>query len=588
MLVNRVRAINGECPFDFLIHNVKLVNVYNNTINTTDIGIVNDRIAYVGTKRPYQSAITELDGKGRFAFPGLIDSHMHLESSMMTPAHFAETVLRMGTTTVVADPHEIVNVMGITGLEAMLEATKNLPLRVIVMAPSTIPSLPGFEDSGFAVGSEQMDKMLNLPGIGGLGEVMDFNGVAAGEENIIGVIESAANRGAILDGHASALTGDRLQAFRAVGIDSDHTVPTGEKLLEELALGFTVQVQESMLSEEMVKAMNEAPVSNRICLVTDDVPLPRLMNDGHLNHVASKAISLGLDPVKAVKYTTINPAERMRLYDLGGIAPGMIADIQLVDDLSDWKPSTVIVGGKCVYNEGRLLISAESYEFPAAMRDSMNIKKPSMEDFEISCEGIGAKMGDIAEVNIIHQNGISVRTEKAKASLPVIEKNGKLVLDTENYCKMAVFNRYGKAQHGISLVDGLDKFNGAVAITYGHDCHNLVVFGKDSRDMLAAAERVIDNKGGIVSAGEGEVKVQIPLPIAGLLSEEEPEDLLKMLTEFLDSCMAMGFEHERPMSFFTTMALAVSPEIKCTDKGLLDVINKRFIPLIENITEGSI
>ncbi len=216
MLVNRVPAINGECPFDFLIHNVKLVNVYNNTINTTDIG--------------------------------------------------------------------------------------------------------------------------------GLGEVMDFNGVAAGEENIIGVIESAANRGAILDGHASALTGDRLQAFRAVGIDSDHTVPIGEKLLEELALGFTVQAQESMLSEEMVKAMNEASVRNRSCLVTDDVPLPRLMNDGHLNHVASKAISLGLDPVKAVKYTTINPAERMRLYALGGSKFRVMATM-VVQELNvnfDWGAASAI------------------------------------------------------------------------------------------------------------------------------------------------------------------------------------------------------------------------------------------------------
>lgn len=588
MLLNRVRAINGDCPFDFLIRNVKLVNVYNNTINTTDIGIVGDRIAYVGTKRPYHSALREMNGEGRFAFPGLIDSHMHLESSMLTPAHFSDTVLAMGTTTVVADPHEIANVMGMTGLEAMLNATKNLPLRVIVMAPSTIPSLPGFEDSGFAVGPEQMDKMLELPGIGGLGEVMDFNGVADGEENILAVVESAAKRGAILDGHASALTGERLQAFRAVGIDSDHTVSNPQKLNEELAMGFTVQVQESMLSEEMVKAMNEAPVQNRICLVTDDVPLPRLMNEGHLNYVASKAISLGLDPIKAIRYTTINPAERMRLYDLGGIAPGMIADIQLVDDIREWKPSTVICGGKCVYDEGKLKISSKSYEFPAAMRDSLNLKKPVCDDFEIFCQCFGAKCGDMAQVNIIHQNGVNLRTERVKATLPVTEKNGRPVLDTKNYCKMAVFNRYGKTQHGIALIDGLDKFNGAVAITYGHDCHNLVVFGKDSKDMLAAAEKVIESKGGIASAANGEVEVHIPLPIAGLLSEEKPDDLLGMLTKFLDSCKAMGFEHERPMSFFTVMSLAVSPEIKCTDKGLLDVLNKRFIPLIENITDGSL
>ena len=289
MLTDVVQAVRGKVPFDLLIENVQTVNVYNSSIAPGCIGVVGEHIVYVGPLEPDLQGRRVIDGRGRYALPGFVDCHMHLESSMLTPAHFARVALCCGTTTVAADPHEIGNVMGLEGVRALAEACRGLPLRAHIMAPSTIPSAPGFEDSGYTVGPGEVERLLDLPGVCGLGEVMDFNGVADGEAHILSVVESARRRHCILDGHASLLTGRRLQAFRAVGIDSDHTTNCAEKLREELALGFTVQVQESMLSEEMVRAMNEAPVQDRICLVTDDVPLPRLMRDGHLNHVVEKA-----------------------------------------------------------------------------------------------------------------------------------------------------------------------------------------------------------------------------------------------------------------------------------------------------------
>ncbi len=587
MIRNCVDAILGKRPFDLVIRDVRAVNVFDDTVTQADIGICGGRIAFVGKMEFTYQAEAEIDGAGRYALPGFIDSHMHLESSMLTPAHFAKAAVPWGTTTVAADPHEICNVLGIEGVGWLLEAAKDLPLRVLMMAPSTVPSAPGLEESGYAVGPREMEQLLDIPGIHGLGEVMDFNGVAAGEDHILSVVEAGARRGCILDGHASLLTGRRLQAFRAAGIDSDHTLGTAAKLKEELALGFTAQIQACVLNEELVWAMNTAPVQNRICLVTDDVSLPRLMREGHLNHVVERAIALGLDPMRAIRYATINPAERLRLYDLGAVAPGRVADIQLVEDLCHLKPSLVLYGGKKVYEDGKYLAEVPGAPLNGALRHSVRLSPLTEADFQITCPVPASFQGGKAVVNLIRQDGVSTRTQRAQAELPLGRAGEGLgILDTASYLCMAVFNRYGKPQRGLALLTGMESVRGAVALTYGHDCHNLAVFGSNGADMAAAANAVIDAQGGICAACAGKAKTLIPLPLAGLMSEEEPQALLGQLEAFLADCREMGFVHKDPMAFFTILPLAVSPQIKCTDKGLVDVANKRFLPLIEQIKEN--
>lgn len=582
MLTAVVQAVRGKAPLDLLIENVQIVNVFNSSVMPGCIGVVGERIVYVGERESNLHARRVIDGRGRYALPGFIDSHMHLESSMLTPAHFARVALSCGTTTVAADPHEIGNVMGLEGVRALTEVCRGLPLRALIMAPSTIPSAPGFEGSGYAVGPEEVDALLDLPGVYGLGEVMDFNGVAEGEEHILSVIERAGKRGCILDGHASLLTGRRLQAFRAVGIDSDHTTNCDDKLREELALGFTVQVQECMLSEDMVKAMNEVPVQDRICLVTDDVPLPRLMRDGHLNHVVERAIALGLDPVRAVRYTTINAAQRLRLYDVGGIAPGMAADIQLVEDLRHPHPDLVLCAGKPVVEEGRFLAKLPE-EIPQQLRDnSLRLDPVTEEDFKVAVPVPTGFPGGGGTANLIWQDGVSFRTKRVQASVRLEpERGGLAVARTEPWLKMAVFNRYGENRHGLGLIGGMDRVEGAAGLTYGHDCHNLTVFGGNDRDMTLAANALRETGGGLCAVRGGEVKILIPLPLAGLMCDTAPEELLGKLEAFLGECRDMGFAHANLLSFFTIMPLAVSPEIKCTDMGLLDVANKSFLPLIE-------
>ena len=586
MLKKLVDAIQGKIPFDLVIRNVRIVNVYQDMVLPGSIGIVDGRIAFTGIMDFPYMAKEEYDGHGQYALPGFVDSHMHLESSMLTPAYFSEIAVSCGTTTVAADPHEIGNVLGLEGVRALVALTRGLPLRVLMMAPSTIPSAPGFEGSGCEVGPEEAAALLDLPGMSGLGEVTDFNGVANGDARILSVIETAAERGCILDGHASVLTGRRLQAFRATGIDSDHTTSSAEKLLEELSLGFTVQIQECMLSEELVRAMNTVAIQNRICLVTDDVPLPRLMREGHLNHVVEKAISLGLDPLRAIRYASINPADRLRLYRVGAIDPGMTADIQLVADLLHPHPSAVICGGSFAFENGNFLLSSSRPQIPDTLYETVRCAAVKPEDFTPTLHVSPSFEGGTALVNVIHQDGVSMRTKRIQKLLPVLMKSGRPTLDTSSLFEMAVFNRYGKNQHGIAFLDGMEHVQGAVALTYGHDSHNVAVFGNGAADMAVAANAVIKTQGGICAARGGKVTTLIPLPLAGLLSEESPDILLSELDAFLADCEQMGFHHANLMSFFTIMPLAVSPEIKCTDMGLLDVVNKQFLPLIERIEEG--
>lgn len=587
MLQNIADTMLGKQEYDLVIQNVQIVNVYNDTIRKGEIGIVEGKIGEINYNENHLKGKKTIDGNNKYAIPGFIDSHMHLESSMLTPNHFAEIALSCGTTTVAADPHEIANVMGIKGVKSLVEACLDLPLNVYVFAPSTIPSLPGFESSGFDVTGKEMDEMLNLKGVIGLGEVMDFNAVSHGEKRMIDIIQAATNKGVLLDGHVASLTGKDLQIFRAMGIDSDHTLGTAEKLLEELSLGFTVQIQESKLNKELVKVMNDATVSNRICIVTDDVPLPRLMEHGHMNYVVERAIELGLDPVKAIRFATINGATRLRLYHTGAIAPGNDADIQLVDDLRHPKPEVVIKDGNIVYEDSKFKVEILAYIIPEDLKGSVNVKTVTTDDFKITVPVSKGFKGGTAIINTMKQDGSSIYTKLVQKEVNISEEHdGKAVVETSSYLKMAVFNRYGTYKHSLGIIDGMSNVQGAIAITYGHDAHNLTVYGGNDEDMAVAANAVIQSNGGICAVRNQKVLSLIPLPMAGLLSDLSIEDLYQEMKQLLLHAEEMGFVHQNLLTFLTLMTLAVSPEVKLSDLGLIDVINKKFLPLVASIKEN--
>lgn len=588
MLQKIADTMLGKHEYDLVIQNVQIVNVYNDTIRKGEIGIVEGKIGEISYNTNHLKGKKTIDGNNKYAIPGFIDSHMHLESSMLTPNHFAEIALSCGTTTVAADPHEIANVMGIKGVKSLVEACLDLPLNVYVFAPSTIPSLPGFESSGFDVTDKEMDEMLNLKGVIGLGEVMDFNAVSHGEKRMIDIIQAATDKGVLLDGHVAALTGKDLQIFRAMDIDSDHTLGTAEKLLEELSLGFTVQIQEGRLNKELVKAMNEATVSDRICIVTDDVPLPRLIEHGHMNYVVERAIELGLNPVKAIRFATINGATRLRLYHTGAIAPGNDADIQLVEDLRHPKPEVVIKDGNIVYEDNKFKVEIPAYIIPEDLKGSVNVKTVTTDDFKITVPVSKGFKGGTAIINTMKQDGSSIYTKLVQKEVNISEEHdGKAVVETSPYLKMAVFNRYGTYKHSLGIIDGMSNVQGAIAITYGHDAHNLTVYGGNDKDMVVAANAVIQSNGGICAVRNQKVLSLIPLPMAGLLSDLSIEDLYQEMKQLLLHAEEMGFVHQNLLTFLTLMTLAVSPDVKLSDLGLVDVINKKFLPLVVCVKENN-
>jgi adenine deaminase len=339
--------------------------------------------------------------------------------------------------------------------------------------------------------------------------------------------------------------------------------------------------------------MTELPIQNRGCLVTDDVPLPRLMHEGHLNYVARRAIALGLDPLKAIRFCTINPADRLRLYDTGALVPGRRAELMLVEDLRELRPSLVMTGGVPVWQEGvfsvRLPFGSGKDVWGAALRDSLRLERFSPADFEITCEVPPDFQGGRALVNLIGQDGVSLRTKREQREVPLnLISPGLAKPDTSGLLCMTVWNRYGEHRHGTALVGGMEEFSGALALTYGHDSHNLSVYGSDPDDMAAAANALLETHGGICAVQGRKVLALVPLPLAGLLSEKRPAELLKELDAFLEACNRMGFRRRDPLSLLTLLPLAVSMEIRCTDKGLLDVANRRFLPLVEKIEEGTI
>ena len=499
----------------------------------------------------------------------------------MAPARFAELVLACGTTTVAADPHEIANVCGAAGVRAMAEASANMPLHVLMMAPSTIPSAPGLERSGWSLGEKEMEELLDIPGVAGMGELMDFNAVAGGDERILGVVEAARRRGVILDGHVPALTGARLQAFRATGVDADHTDMSLPRAKEKLAAGFSIQIQHSFLSEDLIAYVDQFPLQDRIMLITDDVPFVELVEHGHLNANVRRAIALGLRPLRAIRYATINAAARLRLYDRGAVSPGYRADILLMKDLEKIEPDMVFSDGRLVAENGRCLVRMEKYKFPEEFYHSVHVLPLAAEDFALKAE-LPAGAAE-ALIHVLGCNEITTRTKNETRWIPV--RNGQL--DTAGLVKVGVIYRHGYGPEkapgkevSLGLLAGFPAFRGALATTYAHDSHNLTVYGTDEEDMARAANRLLEIGGGLCAVQDGEVLAEVPLPVAGVLTEGEADELQEQFGAFFRAVERLGLRHANPMMFLTLMTLAVSPEIKCTDIGLVDTLEKKFVPLV--------
>lgn len=496
--------------------------------------------------------------------PGFIDAHTHIESSMLTPSRYAEIALKYGTTGVVCDPHEIANVIGMEGIEYMINDAKYAPLKFFFTAPSCVPSTQ-FETNGATLDSSHVESLLKRDDFVALSEVMDYNGVINGDEDLIKKINIAKAYKKPIDGHAPLLSGEALQKYVQYGISTEHECCSKAEALEKKRLGMKIMIREGSESH-MLEEMINSPAD---FIITDDLKSDDLIN-GHINLRLRKAVDLGMDPFDAIKMVTINPAEHYNL-NCGSISPGKSADLVFIDNLEDFKVNRVIVNGNTIFKKQKILYKANP--LPLETTFNVNFKKP--EDFDVKAQDPNHKSAIVNVMNIVPN---TIITKKSNAKLTV-DKGVIIPSVYEDVLKVSVVERYGGNTISNAFISGFGIKNGAIASSVSHDSHNIIVVGTNSKFMAETTNKIIENKGGIVAMSNQE-ELDLALPIAGLMSDKPVNEVAKKSTQLNELVRKMGCPLESPFSTLSFMALAVVPELKITAKGLFDVNENKFIDLI--------
>lgn len=565
-----IKAAKGETKADLVIKNANIINVLTEEIYKADIAIVDDTI--VGISTEYKGK-QEIDVNGAYVAPSFIDGHVHLESSMLMPAEFAKMVVPSGTTTVISDPHEISNVMGLQGISFMREATKQLPLDVYMMLPSCVPATC-LETSGVDLNSYDLALLIDAPWVLGIAEMMNFPGVINCDEKVLSKIKLGIEKAKRIDGHAPHLSGRDLNAYVASGIHSDHECTNCEEAREKLRLGMYLMVREATGArdlEPLIPILKET--NTRKCIfVTDDRHPKHLAK--HISRMVKKAVRLGVKPIKAIQMASLNTAEYFNLNNLGAIAPGYKADLIVLDELETFVPKMVFKNGKLVAKDGEMIIDTTSFKTPE-LRGSVNIKYLYKENLEIKSKKEDAK---VKVINVIPKQLITKEThENAKI------ENGKVISDTENdILKIAVIERHKATGNiGLGLVKGFGLKSGAIASTVAHDSHNMIVVGTNDDDMYYAAVELVKSQGGKIIVENGKTLAHLKLPIAGLMSDMPYQQVQKQIAELENAAKSIGCTMNDPFMSMAFLSLSVIPEIKITDKGLIDVnkfeVTKLFV-----------
>ncbi|SFE56567.1 adenine deaminase [Paenibacillus catalpae] len=566
-LSKRIEVTAKRAAADLVIRNGKIVNVFTGSIMTGDIAVVDGMIAGIGE---YKDGQTVIDASGQWIIPGLIDGHVHIESSMLTPREFAKVVLQHGVTAVVTDPHEIANVMGREGIQYMLDQSEGLPLDIYVNLPSCVPSTP-FETSGAVLEAEELHPFFHHPKVLGLAEVMDFPALAAGSPGLITKLADAADHHAHIDGHAAGISREQLNLYMAAGIRTDHEAINAEEARQRLELGMYLMLREGTVAKDLEALLPAVtPQNSRRCLfVTDDKLIDDLLEEGSVNYSIRLAVSKGLDPVTAIQMATLNAAECFGLRHQGAIAPGYKADLVILDDLGSMSIRQVYKEGVCVFQNGELneaafpesiSPSSVSASTAAVIRNGMKPLKPDALHLPLQsdfCNVIGIIPNSLVTLHLQEQ----VQRDQEQRFLASVERD---------QLKLAVVERHHRTGHiGLAIVKGFGLRKGAIVSSVAHDSHNIICAGVSDKDMLTAIEHVVSMNGGLAVALDGRVLASLALPVGGLLSEQSYKEVYTEMQSLYETLRTIGAPDTfNPFLTLSFLALPVIPELKLTDKGL--------------------
>jgi adenine deaminase len=561
-----IAVARGEEPADLLLRNAQLVNVLSGEIHAADIAIYDGKVVGFGE----YSASQIVDLAGKLVCPGFMDAHVHLESSMVQPAEFARAVVPLGTTSVICDPHEIANVLGLDGVQYILDASEGLPLQVYVMVPSCVPATH-METAGAELTAADVAMLLGRDRVLGLAEMMNFPGVLYRVPEVLEKIKAAGDRP--VDGHAPGLSGLDLNAYVAAGIGSDHECTTLEEAREKLRRGMHILIREGTTARNLHALLPlVTPANARLChFCTDDRHPDTLLDadQGHLDDVVRKAIAWGLDPVTAIQMASINTAEYFQLRGVGAIAPGYRADMLVLDALETVQIAQVYAAGELVAEQGSMLASRA--DFPQVpLQPSVHVDLTAL-DFSIAAgDGPARVIGVIPE---------QVVTEELRLE-PTIEDGYAVSDPARDLLKIAVIERHHRTGNvGLGLVQGVGLKRGAIASSVAHDSHNLVVIGTSDDEMKAAIAAIAEMGGGQVVIADGEVQASCALPIAGLMSDQPLEAVAAQVESLTRASRELGCTLPDPLMTMSFLALAVIPSLKLTDLGLVDVGRFEIVPL---------
>ncbi len=557
---NLIAAAQGKVPCDLVLKNGKYVNVFSGEICTGDVAVSGGYV--VGMGEDYEGT-TVVDLNGAVVLPGYIDGHMHVESTQLTPGELAKMVVPRGTTTLIADPHEIANVCGMKGIEFLAKNAESLPMDVKFMLPSCVPATP-FEDSGAILDGDVVEQNIDNDYIHGLGEFMNYPGVTGGDGDVWKKLDAARTRGKVIDGHAPNTYGKMLNSYLLGGISTDHECVSAEEAADKVSRGMYVHLREGSATRNVKQNMKAVNASNmrRFILATDDRHASDLRNIGHIDNNLRILVENGMDPVWAVTMATLNTAECYGLKGKGAIAPGYIADLVVVKDLTSFEAKYVFKDGKLVAENGKPLFETKTIITDGVL-NTMHVAPVSQKDFALD-----VKSGKAKVIRLLPANVVTERVDRE-----VTCKDGNVVLEGTDLLKLAVIERHkATGKIGLGLIEGYGLTGGAIGLTVAHDSHNLIVLGDNDRDMALVVSELTRIGGGMAVVKDGKVTGSLPLEIAGLITAVDVDTFETRLAELIAAAYEMGVKRDlQPFMSLSFLSLVVIPELKMTCRGLFDV-----------------